>query len=77
MEALRVGMLGSRFSAHLHLSNYKKLRGHKMEVVAVAAASKESAGRFAEAFRVPKTYTDYRQLIEDPEVDVGIANRFT
>jgi predicted dehydrogenase len=70
MEALRVGMLGSRFSAHLHLSNYKKLRGHKMEVVAVAAASKESAGRFAEAFRVPKTYTDYRQLIEDPEVDV-------
>jgi predicted dehydrogenase len=70
MEVLRVGMLGSRFSAHLHISNYKKLRGHKMEVVAVAAASEESAGRFAEAFRVPKTYIDFRQLIEDRDVDV-------
>jgi predicted dehydrogenase len=41
-----------------------------MEVVAVAAASEKSARRFAEAFRVPKTYTDYRKLIEDPDVDV-------
>ncbi len=70
MEALRVGMLGSRFSAHLHLSNYRKLRGYKMEVVAVAASSQDSAAKFAEAFRVPKIYTDYRRLVEDPDVDV-------
>ena len=41
-----------------------------MEVVAVAATSEKSAARFAEAFRVPKTYTDYRKLVEDPDVDV-------
>ena len=70
MEIVRVGMLGSRFSAHLHLSNFKKLRGHKMEVVAVAARSEESAGRFAKAFDVPKIYTDYRKLVKDPDVDV-------
>jgi hypothetical protein len=36
MEKLRVGILGSRFSAHLHLSSYGKLRGNKMGAVTVA-----------------------------------------
>jgi predicted dehydrogenase len=70
MEKVRVGVLGARFSAHLHLSNFKKLRGHRMEVVAVAARSEESASRFAKAFDIPKIYTDYRKLVESPDVDV-------
>ncbi len=70
MEKVRVGVLGSRFAAHLHLSNFKKLRGHRMEVVAVAARSEESASRFAKAFDIPKIYTDYRKLVESPDVDV-------
>ena len=70
MKKVRIGILGSRFSAHLHLTNYKKLRGHKMEVVAVAAKSEESASRFANDFDIPRTYTDYRKLIEDQDVDV-------
>lgn len=70
MEKLRVGVLGSRFVADLHLSNYRKLRRHKMEVLAVAARSEESAGRFAKAFHIPKIYTDYQKLIESPDVDV-------
>ena len=70
MERVRIGILGSGFSAHLHLSNYKKLRGHKMEVVAAAARSEKSASRFAKAFDLPKIYTDYRKLVEDPDVDI-------
>ncbi len=70
MEKVRVGILGSRFSAHLHLTNYRKLRGHKMEAVAVAARSKESASSFAKSFDIPKIYADYRELIENPNVDV-------
>ena len=70
MEKLRIGILGSRFSAHLHLTNYRKLREHKMEVIAVAARSEESASRFAETFDIPTMYADYRKLIEDPDVDV-------
>jgi predicted dehydrogenase len=70
MEKMRIGILGSRFSAHLHLTNYRKLREHKMEVIAVAARSQESASRFAETFDIPKMYADYRKLIEDPDVDV-------
>ena len=70
MEKVRVGILGAGFSAHLHITNYKKLRGHKMEVVAVAARSEESAGKFAKAFDIPKIYAGYKKLVEDPGVDV-------
>ncbi len=70
MEKVRIGVLGARFSAHLHLTSYRNLRGHKMEVVAVAARSEESAGKFAKIFDIPKIYTDYRRLVEDPDVDV-------
>ena len=69
MEKVRIGLLGAGFSAHLHLTNYGKLRGHKMEVVAVAARSEESAGKFANAFDISKVYTDYRKLVEDPDID--------
>jgi len=69
MEKVRVGILGSRFVAHLHLSNYRNLRGHKMEVVAVAARSQESANRFAKAFNIPSVYTDYRNLIQSADID--------
>jgi len=41
-----------------------------MEVVAVAARSEESASKFAKAFDIPKCYTDYRKLIENPDVGV-------
>ncbi len=69
MEKVGVGILGAGFSAHLHLTNYGKLRGHKMEVVAVAARSEENAGKFAKAFDIPKVYTDYRKLVEDQDID--------
>jgi predicted dehydrogenase len=69
MEKVRIGLLGAGFSAHLHLTNYGKLRGNKMEVVAVAARSEESAGKFAKAFDISKVYTDYRKLVEDPDID--------
>ena len=70
MEKVRVGILGAGFSAHLHITNYKKLRGHKMEVVAVAARSEESAGKFAKAFDIPNIYTGFKKLLENPDVDV-------
>ena len=70
MEKLRLGIIGSRFVAHLHLTNYKNLRGKTMEVVAAAARTEESARKFAKEFDIPKAYTGYGKLVEDPEVDV-------
>jgi predicted dehydrogenase len=62
-------MVGSRFAAHLHLSNYEKLRGSKLEIVGIASQTEQSAAQTAKEFRIPSVYTDYRRLLERKDVD--------
>jgi predicted dehydrogenase len=62
-------MVGARFAAHLHLTNYEKLRGAKLEIVGIASKSEESATRTAREFHIPSVYTDYRKLLERKDVD--------
>ncbi|MFF2378323.1 Gfo/Idh/MocA family protein [Streptomyces xiamenensis] len=40
------------------------------EVVAVGSRTEESARRFAERFSLPRAYGSWRELAEDPQVDV-------
>ena len=69
MDKVRLGMVGARFAAHLHLTNYEKLRGAKLEIVGIASKSEESATRTAREFHIPSVYTDYRKLLERKDVD--------
>jgi len=70
MDKLRLGMVGSQFAAHLHLNNFGRLRGSKMEIVAIASKTEKSAGQTAKEFNIPSVYTDYRKLLERKDVDV-------
>lgn len=70
MDTLRLGMIGSRFAAHLHLNNFGKLRGSKMEVVAIASKTEKSARETAQEFDIPDVYTDYRRLLDRKDIDV-------
>lgn len=70
MDTLRLGMVGSRFAAHLHLNNFGKLRGSKMEVVAIASKTEQSARETAQKFDIPDVYTDYRRLLDRKDIDV-------
>jgi len=70
MEKVGVGIVGSRFAAELHLRACEKLRGQKMEILAVCAKSRESAEAFAKRFHIPHVYTDYRQMLERKEIQV-------
>jgi predicted dehydrogenase len=70
MEKVRVGIVGSQFAAHLHLNNYAKLRGSKMEIVGVASRTEKNAQKTAKEFNIPSVYTDYRRLLERKDVDV-------
>jgi predicted dehydrogenase len=70
MDKLRLGMIGSQFAAHLHLNNFGRLRGSKMEVVAIASRTEESARKTAKEFTIPAVYTDYRKILESKEIDV-------
>lgn len=69
MDKVRLGLVGARFAAHLHLTNYEKLRGAKLEIVGIASKSEESATRTAREFHIPSVYTDYRKLLERKDVD--------
>ena len=61
MDKVRLGMVGSQFAAHLHLNNFEKLRGAKMEVVGIASRTEKSAQKTAKEFNIPSVYTDYRR----------------
>lgn len=69
MDKVRLGMIGSQFSAHLHLNNYAKMRGLKVEVVGIASKTEINAQQTAQKFNIPSVYTDYRQLLERKDVD--------
>jgi predicted dehydrogenase len=69
MQPLRIGIIGAKFSAHLHLSNYKALRGAKVEIMAVAARTKGSAEALAKLFAIPQAVDDYRRLLDRKDID--------
>ena len=70
MDKVRVGIVGSQFAAHLHLNNYARLRGSKMEILGIASRTEKNAQMTAKAFDIPSVYTDYRKLLERTDIDV-------
>ncbi len=70
MEKVGIGIVGSRFAADLHVRAYEKLRGQKLEIVAVCSKSRESAEAFAKRFNIPHVHTDYRQMLERKDIQV-------
>jgi predicted dehydrogenase len=70
MERVRLGMIGSQFAAHLHLNNFSKLRGTKVDIVAVASKNKEHAATFAKKYDIPNFYDDYRRILDRKDIDV-------
>jgi len=62
--------VGARFAAELHAVNYRALRGVKAELTAVCARTRADAEAFAKRHGIPRVFTDYRQLVASPEVDV-------
>lgn len=70
MERVRIGMIGSQFTADLHLRNLSKLRGAKVDIAAVASKNKEHAAIFAKKYDIPNHYDDYRKILERKDIDV-------
>ena len=69
MTQLGVGLVGCGcWGTTVHLPALTA--NPRARVVAVASRSSESASHAARTFGVPSWYTDYRQLLENPEVDV-------
>jgi len=42
----------------------------KGKILAVASRSPERAAEFSHTYNIEKTYSDYKQMLEDPEIDI-------
>ena len=67
-ERVRIGIVGAgNFTTGRMLPGFKK--SPDAEVTVVANRSRESGERVAAQFGIPRVATDYREVVESPEVD--------
>jgi predicted dehydrogenase len=69
MSTVKIAIVGSRFQADCIAASVKTLTG-EAEVVAVASPTPGNAIAFATRHGIPRAYTDYRELLRDPQVEV-------
>ena len=67
---LRVGIVGARFAATLHATNYRPLRPGRVELTAVCSRTRVDAERFAARHEIPRVFTSHADLAASPDVDV-------
>jgi predicted dehydrogenase len=67
-DPIGIGFIGAGFAAELHAHALASLRGHRVELVAVAARSRERAEAFARRFSIPHAYGDHRALLDRRDV---------
>ena len=73
-KKVKIGLIGTGFVGDIH---YAAIKGWICNAEVVAAASPRNAQKFAKERQIPKAYGDYRQLLQDKEIDVvsiGIPN---
>jgi predicted dehydrogenase len=68
MERVRIGMVGTGFAGHLHLRNYSKLRGLKVDLVAICSKDADLAS-VAKTYGIPDYYDDHRRILERGDID--------
>lgn len=69
MKPVRLGILGSRFQADC-VAHSAAMVGDEVQVVAVASPTPGNADAFAKRHGVAKAYTDWRELLRDPAVEL-------
>jgi len=68
MAQLKVGIIGSGFVGEAHVEALRRL--NNIEIRAVVASSLESSRKAAEKLEIPNYYADYKEMLENEELDV-------
>src|SRR5947209_11636715 len=68
MREIGIGIIGSGFVAEIHAEALRRVPGARL--AAVASPSEGKAAAFAARHGAPLAFTDYRALVERPEVDL-------
>jgi predicted dehydrogenase len=70
-QPIRVGIVGAGNNTRVrHIPGLQAIPG--VEVVSVCNRSRESSQRVAEAFRIPKVYDDWRELVAARDTDAVV-----
>src|SRR5574341_2081878 len=69
MNQVRIGMVGARFGATVHLQNLAPLRDTRVQVVGICSQSRESAEACARRWNIPFVTTDLAALLDRQDVD--------
>ena len=69
MSKVGIGIVGSRFQADCIATSVKALPD-EAEVVAVASPTPGNAEAFARRYGIAASYTDYREMLRDPRVEM-------
>ncbi|MEI2821578.1 MAG: Gfo/Idh/MocA family oxidoreductase [Marmoricola sp.] len=74
MTTFGVGVIGAGWMGHVHARAYQRLNHHwrdldiRPEIKAVADANESAANDFAAAHGQVATYSDWRELLADPQI---------
>src|SRR5262249_42948703 len=68
---LRIGIIGAgQITRKRHLPGFKAIRG--VRIVGVCNLHRESTGRVAREFNIPKLFGSWENLVEDDEIDAVV-----
>src|SRR3982750_229827 len=75
MKQLRIGMIGSGFMGRAHSNAYKRLNDffpveHRPVLKAVSGRDAAKAQQFASNWGYERVETDWRKLVEAPDIDL-------
>ena len=73
--ALRIGLIGAGFMGRTHVLGYALANRAfadiaRLELVAIAEISADRAESAAREFGIPRSSGDWRDLVDDPEIDI-------
>ncbi|GHU65973.1 dehydrogenase [Clostridia bacterium] len=67
MDKVRVGVIGLGWFGEMHVDAYRGVYG--AEIAAVSTRRPDRLAEIAGKYNIDKTYTDYHDLLNDPDVD--------
>src|ERR1700676_497861 len=68
---VRVGIIGSQFISAIHADALSRCA--HATIVAAASPTRQHVREFAAKFGIPKTFTDYRRMLEMPGLDLVVV----
>jgi myo-inositol 2-dehydrogenase/D-chiro-inositol 1-dehydrogenase len=67
-DKVKVGIIGSQFQADIHAASIQM--GCHATVAAIASPTPGHAEQLAKHYDVAKTFRDYREMLEDPDIEM-------